>query len=67
MSKIKLHIDPPKIDKETIQKHKDYEAFIRGYKRFHSFQAMRTLWRNKRLMNLVTIIGVLLLIFFLWD
>lgn len=67
MSKIKLHIDPPKVDKSTIEKHKDYNAFIKGYKRFYSFQSMKRLYRNRKLMNLIVIIIILLLTIFFWK
>lgn len=67
MSKVKLHIDPPKVKKEMIARHKNYNAFMSGYKRFYSFRSVKRLYRNKKLMNLVVIIAVILLIFFLWD
>ena len=66
MAKIKLHIDPPKVDKSTIEKHKDYSTFVKGYKRFYSFQSLKR-FRNRKWMNLIVVITVVLLAVFLWD
>ena len=67
MAKIKLHIDPPKVDKSTIEKYKNYNAFRKGYLRYYSIYSLRRLYRNQKWRNLIVLIATIILALFLWD
>ena len=67
MPKNKIHIDPKKIDSKIILKHKDYNQFTKGYRRFYTYYSIKNLYQNRKLMNLILVIAIVLLAIFFFD
>ena len=68
MGKIKVHIDPPEPDEETIRKHKNYKRFSERYEQYYRQDGIRRMLfgttKDKR--RLVYIVIILLTLLILW-
>lgn len=68
MGKIKVHINRPEPDKETIRKHKDFNRFSERYEQYYRQDGIRKMLfgttRDKR--RLVYIVIILLTLLILW-
>ena len=71
MSKIKVHINRPEPDKDTISKHKDFKRFSERYEQYYRQDGIRRMLsgsnRDRRRLVYIVIILVTLLILWLTD
>lgn len=71
MSKIRVHINRPEPDKETISRHKDFKRFSERYEQYYRQDGIRRMLsgsnRDRRRLVYIVIILVTLLILWLAD
>lgn len=68
MSKIKVHINRPEPDRETIGRHKDFKTFSERYEQYYRQDGIRRmlLGSNRDRKRLIYIVIVLITLLILW-
>ncbi len=67
-NKIKVNIEKPDPDTNTIRKHKNFNHFVDTYHQLHTQEGIRKMWyKDKKTLAFIAIIICLLLIWLLGD
>ncbi|GAB4188084.1 MAG: hypothetical protein OHK0057_13660 [Thermoflexibacter sp.] len=66
VSKIKVNIEQPDPDTQTIQKYKNFNRFITTYHQLHTPEGIRKMWyRDRKTLAFIIVVICLLLIWIL--
>lgn len=66
VSKIKVNIEQPDPDVQTIQKYKNFNRFITTYHQLHTPEGIRKMWyRDRKTLAFIIVVICLLLIWIL--
>lgn len=67
-NKIKVNIEKPDPDTQTIRKYKDFNNFVTTYHQLHTQEGLRKMWyRDKKTLAFIVIMICLLLIWVLGE
>ena len=66
MRKIKVKIDPPPVPKELIHKYKNYDSFMKRYKKYYGTSGISNLlYRDRKKMALILLVAIMFLLWLL--
>jgi hypothetical protein len=67
-NKIKVNIDKPDPDTQTIRKHKNFNTFITTYHQLHTPDGIRKMWyKDRKTLVFIVIVICLLLMWILGE